>query len=507
MLTQWWLRVLLIISLGLSAYSFMLASPFKTMDDQYSIVANPLIRNNKHIKEIFTRGYFNDHSYYRPLVNLSFMGEYQLFGLNPFFYNLDNLLLHILNAFLVWALAGLIMANFTLGFWAGLLFVLHPIHVEAVANISGRAILLGASFVLTAFICFLLYDRRAQAGFWWLSIASFSVALLCKESAAILPGVIFFYLWLNKRPLKGLWPLAVAVVFYLLLRHSLGITQMFSWRNATEHILGLVTFLRSVMSDLRLFLFPVDLHFDRSQPLFLSFSDAGFLTTVFGWIIAMVWMVLSRRHITTLVWFCLAWFALELFPVSQMITTIGVSPGVISSADHFLYLASLPVFILLIKALGRLGQVNQQRKWISSAIFKTAVGGFIVFLFLINIEQNIYASSELSMMERSLQIQPRNARLQASVGLIYALNGKPVKAEEHFRWAVAADPFSPRYRISLGKSICDQGRYQECLNVYNQIQDASGFEALLRDNKRAALRLSSGQALRLIKEHVQILSK
>jgi len=491
--------VILILSIGFSAYSFMLSSPFKTLDDQYSIVANPLIHDSKHIKDIFTRGYFNDSSYYRPLVNVSFMAEYQVFGLNSFFYNLDNLLLHVLNAFLVWALVSVMTTNSTMGFLVGLLFVLHPIHAEAVANISGRAILLSACFSLSTFIFFILYRQHNKGKFLWLSGIAFILGLLCKESTAVLPGVMVIYLWVKNKSMRGVWPFVVIVVLYVLLRQHLGITQTFPWRCVSEHILGFVTFLRSIITDTGLLIFPLNLHYDRSQRLFLSFNDPEFLTTVFFWLIALIWLMMSYRRIKPMIWFCFVWVALELLPVSQIITTIGISPGIISTADHFLYLASVPFFIIVVDLMMAFWELNKLRQWISLRILKMVAIGFFVFLFLINIEQNIYAGNELAMMERSLQIQPENARLQSNVGLIYASKGQIENAQKHFMAAITGDPWNARYRISFAKTVCDQGRYQECLDLYNQISNPGPFEKLLNENKQVTLRL--------IQQHAQLLSK
>lgn len=482
-----WFKVLLIITLGVTAYSFMLGAPFKTMDDQYSIVSNPLIKNTGHIKELFTRGYFNDRSYYRPLVNLSFMGEYHAFGLKAFYYNLDNLLIHLLNAFLVWIVAGLILGNMSLGFWAGLLFVIHPIHCEAVGNISGRAILLSASFVLTAFICFLLLLKHKKLGFLLASLLSFTLGLFCKESSAVFPGVIFLYLWIvDRTKIKIIWPWATILGVYLVLRHYLDITQTLPWRNISECLLGFATFLRSILTDIQLFLFPVGLHFDRSQRVFLSVHEAEFLMTMFIWAVLIVWLLAGRKHIKPLIWFCMGWIALELLPVSQLVTSLGVSPGRISSADHFLYMASVPLFIIVIHVLSNF-------KWIHSLLSKIILASLLGFFFLMNIEQNIYASNELSMMERSIFYEPHNARIQSSVGLIYATQGKIEQARKHFIVALAQEPWNPRYRISLAKTICDQGKYEECLELYSQIDNPGPFAKLLEDNKAAAKRLLEQQ--------------
>ena len=64
-------------------------------------------------------------------------GSTRLFGFNSFFYNLDNLILHILNALLVFLLVSRLTNNDTIGFWTGLLFVIHPVQWEAVCNVPG----------------------------------------------------------------------------------------------------------------------------------------------------------------------------------------------------------------------------------------------------------------------------------------------------------------------------------------------------------------------------------
>ena len=75
------IRAAVIIVLGLIAYGSMLPAPFRVMDDRISIIENPVIKSVRNIPALFQEGYFHDQAYYRPLVNLSFVGEYQAFGL------------------------------------------------------------------------------------------------------------------------------------------------------------------------------------------------------------------------------------------------------------------------------------------------------------------------------------------------------------------------------------------------------------------------------------------
>src|ERR1041385_3808772 len=139
-LTRSWLGLILIMAGVMAAYSFMLQAPFREMDDAVMIVQNPDIRSFQNIPKIFASSFFGDRSYYRPLVSLTYMIEYHWFGLNSFFYNLDNVLLHMLNVLGVYFLIRRLMKDQTLAFGVALLFALHPIQWEAVANVSGRVI-------------------------------------------------------------------------------------------------------------------------------------------------------------------------------------------------------------------------------------------------------------------------------------------------------------------------------------------------------------------------------
>ena len=145
------LVLFLIVVLIFTAYSFVLSAPFKTMDDQVSIVDNENIKSFGNTGKIFKTAFFGDRSYYRPLVALSFMIEYHFFGLKPVFYYLTNIFLHCLNTLLVFFLVMRLLRDRPLTYGVTLLFAIHPIHWEAVANIPGRSILLSAFFYLSAF--------------------------------------------------------------------------------------------------------------------------------------------------------------------------------------------------------------------------------------------------------------------------------------------------------------------------------------------------------------------
>ncbi|MDE2009304.1 MAG: tetratricopeptide repeat protein [Candidatus Omnitrophica bacterium] len=465
------IRAAIIIVLGFTAYASMLHAPFRILDDRTSIVDNPDIKSTKDIPVIFKEGYFHDQSYYRPLVNLSFMGEYHFFRLNSFFYNLDNLILHVLNALLVFLLVSRLADSSWLGFWTGLLFAIHPVQWEAVCNVPGRSILLSAFFELISFILFLEFYKNRRRFCLPLVLVTFLGALLCKESAGMLPFVILGFLALDKtkgwlQKLTCLWPFWAAIAGYLFLRVHFGITVVHEAGRPMVLLLGFVTFLRSVITDLRLFILPVDLHFDRCLPFMTSLLQPQALFTLVFWATAVVLLAVYRRRIPGFVLFLMWWFALELFPVSQLVTSIGVGAGRVSTAEHFLYEAGIPVFIGMVMAAARGHHLNAARRFIRPVLLKVLAAGFLAFLWLTAVGQSIYASNEYTMVKRSLKFEPDNPRLQGVMGMLSVFRGDIPDAAKHFRLAVAAEPFNPQYHIALGTALCQQRRWVEGLAQY-----------------------------------------
>lgn len=137
--------------------------------------------------------------FFRPLFILSYIIDSRLWGARPTGYHLTNVLLHGLNSYLVYGLALSLLRPQKLaedsarriGLAAGLLFLLHPSHTEAVSWISGRADLLATLFSLAALLSYISYLGRRRGVYLLLSLFSFALALLSKESAASLPFILF----------------------------------------------------------------------------------------------------------------------------------------------------------------------------------------------------------------------------------------------------------------------------------------------------------------------------
>lgn len=465
--------ICIILLLGLVAHASMLIAPFKTLDDNISIVNNPDIKDFSNTGKIFKSSFFGGNHYYRPMVSLSYMIEYHLIGLRSFYYNLTNLVFHCAIAATVFFLIFFIFKDRSIAFFSSLLFAVHPVQWEAVANIPGRAVILSTFFTINAFYFYCLSSKKKKPALnYGLSLLLFVCGLLSKESAAMLPVLLLSYIFLIEKNIKRtLWvaPYFLIIGIYLLFRAQLGITEIFPWPSASEKILGFLTFLRACLTYLRLIVWPLDLHFDRARAIFLSFGDPQLWATIVFYMVFGFALVKFKKRVSNTSIFFITWFCIGLFPVSQIVTTIGVQPGVMSTAEHFLYMPVLGVFVLLVLGTRKLINFIQERKICSARICRLALSGIFLFLMLTTVRQSLEAQTAFTMLRRSLEQNPNNARIQYSMGLEMASRERFHEAEQHFRRAINRNPHHMMFRVALGRALHDQGRYAEGIAVYNTV--------------------------------------
>ncbi len=131
--------------------------------------------------------------FYRPLTFVSLWLDHWIFGNALWGYHVQNLLLHLLNGFLVARLAFRLGLKQCAAEWAGIAFLAVPASFEAVIWPGARFDLMAAAFTFLAL-------ERALAGAVWVSTAAFCLGVLCKETAYAYP-LLIAGLFLLRRPL------------------------------------------------------------------------------------------------------------------------------------------------------------------------------------------------------------------------------------------------------------------------------------------------------------------
>ncbi|HEX2218247.1 MAG TPA: hypothetical protein VHG35_05545, partial [Gemmatimonadales bacterium] len=355
-------------------------------DDVWAIVHNSRVHSLAHWRDILTSPYWKNELY-RPVTSMTFAADWTAWGGSPAGFHLANVLLHVLASLLVYALAAALLPRAG-ALAAALLFAVHPVHVEAVANVVGRAEVLATVFTLLAVLLYRRHGDLASGGApnpWPAvgTLASVLLALASKESAFATPGLLLVMDWYHARTTgepffdrfrrqRTLW---VAVVLLAVL--WLGLRARILGELAGDHpapgLEGthvgdrLLIMLPVVAEYVRLLLVPLRLSADYS-PDFLPISRSFTPRTLLGLALltGCVGLALGARKRAPVVTAGLAWTGMSLFIVSN----VAVPTGILL-AERTQYLASVGVCLALGWAWFEIGR---RRPLIAAALLVVLVG-------------------------------------------------------------------------------------------------------------------------------------
>jgi len=229
-----WALAVVLLALTTIAYAPVRGYPY-VQDAHRAVQANPVVERGS-VTEIFAADYWKDtgsptHTLYRPITVLSFALERKLLGrLDPGVSHLVNVGLHAATAWLLCLLARALGLRPLGATAAALGFAVHPLLLQAVANVVGRADLLVALFGLGAALAWVGEPKTARgerARTWGAAALSF-LALASKEIGIAIPALLVALEGLRLAPrarrraalerLARFAPLALAVLVYLHLR-------------------------------------------------------------------------------------------------------------------------------------------------------------------------------------------------------------------------------------------------------------------------------------------------
>jgi Tfp pilus assembly protein PilF len=330
------------------AYGPSLRNGFVNWDDHEYVLENPRIRawTAANLCSIWTeiRG-----ANYHPLVFMTHLVEYPLWGLHPAGYHAVNVALHILSSVLVlFLLTDLGMGVATAGL-AALWFGVHPVHVESVAWIAERKDVLCGVFYLWALRLYVRNTQSARPRLPWAALGVYLLALLSKPMAITWPVVTVLCDELMRRRVDRRWwrekaamiaPTATfALATWLIQREKMGIQPQVAHLGA------------NVLLACRAFAFyPLKLLYPAKLCAFYPRTPWGHavaLGSIVAWaallLVGVVAWCLRRR--IRVVPFGIGWYAVTLLPVC------GIVPiGFVFAADRYLYLPSIG--LLLVAAWG-----------------------------------------------------------------------------------------------------------------------------------------------------------
>jgi hypothetical protein len=467
-----WARVLLAL-FPLLLYVGSLTNDF-LVDDRIIVASNTRLAPGQSPWEIFRRPeQFADFTlpYYRPLTNLTYWVDAQLWGDHPLGFHTTNWLLHSAATLLVFE-AATALGGHALGAWfAGLLFAAHPMHTESIDMVQGRTDLLAAALVLLGLVAALRATQavtRRNAVAWGAgNLTAVIAALLTKEVAATWPLLLLGAWWAAGVPgrtprSRWLWLLAAgggALGGYLAVRLVVlggiapgGLLDLGPARIALVPI-TLATYLGWL-------LWPFAFSFVWTLPAPTGWADPrlwGSLALLLALAGLAAWLV--RRH--RLAAFALGWILVTLLPVANLIPIPGFS-----LAQRYLYLPSVGFCILV--GLGLEWAWRAARHPVGSLCLGGALIGLLaVYSATIQLRTAQWVDP-VHIAEQMVARAPTSFFAQSTLGLEYLRRGQAAEAIPALRRACGLEPGNPRAWNNLGVALARAGRLAEARTAYER---------------------------------------
>ncbi len=346
---EWYAGLATVAIVAALVYANAIANDF-VLDDRPIILNNPLAHQLSALWRAFTVPYwparYPGSGQYRPLAIASYALDWRASGGSAHWMHFVNVLWHVGASGLVFALAGQFL-RLKGALAASLMFALHPVHVEAVANVIGRAECMMTVFVLLAFLA---HQRRS-----WAAVPLFALALASKENGVVFVGLALASdALLSELPLRDALRgnraryaayagvLATYAAVLLSIFHGLRMNAQAATLVGASLLTRTMTELTIVPHYLRLLVAPFDLssHYDaqviqlQTGPTVLGAVGAAIIavTTVAIW---------HFRRTDRVMAFALLWIPIAIAPVTNILFASGVL-----LAERTLYLPSVG-FVLL----------------------------------------------------------------------------------------------------------------------------------------------------------------
>ncbi len=368
--------IAILVLITILSFSPVKNNDFLNFDDSSLLVKNEIVLGKiegSQISEALKQQIWTP--YYKPLVYISWIMEYHLFGMNPKVFHLDNLFIHILNSLLVFFILSIILNRISIdnykgayiSFFAALLFALHPFKVESIAWAVERKDVLFSFFYLLGMLLYLKYLKKKQLLLLLLVGLCYLFSSLSKSQGITLIAILFLldYVWKrvwNKNIIIEKWPIYIVFGLIIFLFGFIGghSAENVINTNVMSYVKddGLVYDPNNLISlpepyklfllmNFRFWLFLLHLLF----PVKMALVYPGFkIIQAVGWTIhlfpllsiALLYFIIKNLKKYPVYIFATLFFALSLFPV---LTLPGKGTNFLS--DRYTYISSFSVLFII----------------------------------------------------------------------------------------------------------------------------------------------------------------
>jgi len=463
-----WVLALLVALVVAAVFLPALGGGFVNWDDDVNITDNPHFRgfSAAHLRWMFTTTLMG---HYIPLTWLTLALDHALWGMNPQGYHLTSVLLHALDAALVFLVARRLLGGYPViaAAAAALVFGLHPLRVESVAWVTERRDVVSGLFVLLALLAYLrAVDGGEPSRTRWLgaSLVLFAASLLSKAITMTFPVVLLILdaYPLHRRALREKAPFfalgALGAGVALVAIHTTGVTSWEAYGRGAPvavSMFGLAFYVSRTAVPLGLsplyemppVVDPLAREFVLSAAVALGLTAAA--------------VALRRRA----PWWSAAWAAyiVMVLPVAGPVHT-----GLELAHDRYSYLSCLPWALLAGAGVGTL-LMSRRRRSISRPVFVAGAAAAIAVLAgwsYLTVEQiRIWRTSE-TLWRAAVDADPACSVCRSNLGRAYLDAGRLDAAERELRASVELWPDRANPHNTLGVALYRQGRLADAAQEF-----------------------------------------
>jgi tetratricopeptide (TPR) repeat protein len=480
--TRNFLLCLFLAAATLAVYYPVHTHPFSALDDPIYIVENTHLHQGLNWQTIYWSFRTFGMGNWIPLTWLSHALDYQLFGLNPAGHHLENVLLHAINAILVFWVLKRATGYTGRSFMVAALFALHPMNVEPVVWVAERKTMLSTLFFLLALGFYHRYAIAPSSRRYLLVVVLFGIGLLAKPQIITFPCVLLLWdYWPLQRlfpparndsfapppicpPRSFLWLVKEKIPLFCVAAVDAAATMraQSQWHFKPPLALRLDNAVFSYWLYVKKAFWPSGMapelpHLGRFLAPWQVAASVLFLLTVTVFV-----LVFRRYRYLPVGWF---WF------LGTMVPTIGLKQvGLQGMADRYAYISFLGIFIMVCWGISDWAE----RRRISPAWLAGAGAVALIALTLITSRQISYWQDELTLWNHATQVSPYHWLAQDNVGMFLMREGRTEEAIAHYRRASEINPQDGGSSLVLAQYEQKQGNLREAIRLYkNALQDKS----------------------------------
>ena len=487
-------------AMTLVVFSPTLDAGFLKWDDQLYVTANTHVLAGLTWQGLWWALTTAHSPYWHPLTWLSHMADVQLFGLDAGSHHLVSVVIHVVNAVLLFdLLRSATRAHWPSAFVAAM-FAVHPLHVESVAWIAERKDVLSVFFSLLALRFYIVYVSGGLRRHFWAAVALFICAVMCKPMAITLPLVLLLLdFWpLQRRASWGektpfLVVAAVASAATVAVQWNVGAVaglDLFSWsRRFANAVMSYGLYLRDALWPSRLAAFyPWTAQIIWWQLLIAVTALVAITVAAFTW---------RRRYPFVLAGWL--WYLITLLPVIGL-----VQVGEQSRADRFMYFPLVGLSIIV--AWGMATLASRTRGW-TGRLIPLAATAAIVGCSIAARSQVRYWHDDVTLWRHATEVTDRNylaydllglaqkerhewdaalasysealsfspprqpefaALVHNNIAYVLVQQGKLPDAIAHYRRAIAIRPELPESHLDLGATLVMAGKAADAVPHYQE---------------------------------------